>query len=136
MGPGTLKPVYDDAAADWERTYAMWCHLGPLLAGASVLLSFGTAFFVPAVLALVLWIVRREQSPYVDDHGRESVNFQISLMLLFGLSVVAGLVLTCGTMIPVFLLAWFLLALIGMLRGMTAAREGQYFRYPACIRLL
>ncbi len=136
MGSREFKPVYDEAAEDWERTYAMWCHLGPLLAGVSVILSFGGSFFLPSVVALVLWLIKRDESPYVDDHGREALNFQISLMILFVASIVGGKVITCGTLIPLFLLAWFLLALIGMIRAVRAAKEGRFYRYPACIRFL
>ena len=128
-------PVYDDYAEDWERTWAMWCHLGPLIAGIGVLVSSGIAFFVPALVALVLWLLRKDESPFIDDHGREAVNFQISLAVLFLVMVVVG-ILTCGLGWIVAFPLWLALAIVGMIRGVLAARDGRYFRYPACIRLL
>ena len=128
-------PVYDDYAEDWERVWAMWCHLGPLIAGIGVLVSSGIAFFVPALVALVLWLLRKDESPFIDDHGREAVNFQISLAILFLVAIVVG-ILTCGLGWIVAFPLWLALAIIGMIRGVLAARDGRYFRYPACIRLL
>ncbi len=128
-------PVYDDYADDWERAWAMWCHLGPLIAGVGVLASSGIAFFVPALVALVLWLLKKDESPFVDDHGREAVNFQISLAILFLVAVVVG-ILTCGLGWVVAFPLWLALAIIGMIRGVLAAKDGRYFRYPACIRVL
>ncbi len=129
------RPVYDDYAEDWERMWALWCHLGPLIAGVGVLASSGVAFFVPALVALVLWLVKKDESPFVDDHGREAVNFQISLAILFVGTVVIG-ILTCGLGWFVAFPVWLALALIGMVRGALAAGSGRYYRYPACIRVL
>ena len=135
MGAGTFKPVYDDAAEDWERSYAMWCHLGPLLAGIVMVATNGVGFFVPGLVALILWLVKRGDSPFVDDHGREAVNFQISIILLWFVAVAVG-VLACGVGVLVTMPAWIALALIGMILGVVAAKDGRFFRYPACIRFL
>jgi uncharacterized Tic20 family protein len=53
-----------------ERTMAMLCHITAL-----------STFIVPLghVLGpLIVWLIKREQYPMVDDHGRASLNFQIS----------------------------------------------------------
>lgn len=106
---------------EWERTYAMWTHL-LLLAG----------HFVPIVPSLVLWLIKREQSAFVDDHGKEAVNFQISIVLY----LVAGVVLSFICIGIPLIMAAYALAIVGMILAAVAANRGEYFRYPMCIRLI
>lgn len=135
MAHARFQPVYADDAADWERTYAMWCHLSALIAGWVVVFSDGIGFFVPALVVCVLWLLKRDESPFIDDHGKEALNFQISLAILFGVVVVVG-ALTCGVGLIVGLPLWAFLAVVGMIRGVVAAKRGRYFRYPACVRVI
>ncbi|MBC7835099.1 MAG: DUF4870 domain-containing protein [Phycisphaerales bacterium] len=115
--------LVDPLADSGERVYATFTHLSLLL----------WHVLIPVVPALVMWLIRRNDSPFLDDHGRESVNFQISL-LLYG---VLGLALTplCGIGVAVWVAA-YILGIVGMVMGSVAAHKGQYFRYPACIRFL
>lgn len=123
-GPREYGARHVDGAADSsERTYAMLTHLSLL----------GWHFGLIVIPALVMWLVKRDESPFLDDHGKEALNFQISL-LIYG---VLGLVLTpaCGIGVAVWAAA-YVLGLVGMIMGAVAANKGEYFRYPACIRLV
>lgn len=131
----TFEPYIDPDLEPWEKRYAMWIHLGPLIAGGVMYATNGIAFFMPTVVALVLWLVRRHDSPFIDDHGREAVNFQISLIVLWIVALIVG-VLMCGLGVIVTMPLWLVLALAGMIMGSVAATKGQYFRYPACLRFL
>lgn len=131
----SFVPFVDPDLEPWENRYAMWIHLGPLIAGGLFIATEGIAFFMPTVVALVLWLVRRGDSPFIDDHGREAVNFQISLIVLWFVALIVG-VLMCGLGVLITFPLWLVLALAGMIRGAVAASKGQYFRYPACIRFL
>jgi len=106
----TFEPYIDPDLEPWEKRYAMWIHLGPLIAGGLMLVTQGVAFFVPTVVALVLWLVRRHDSPFIDDHGREAVNFQISLLVLFVVAWIIGLLL-CALGWTITIPLWFVLAL-------------------------
>jgi uncharacterized Tic20 family protein len=117
-----VDPMYDPHAAEWERTYAMFEHLS----GASFLLG------LPVIPALVLWLIKREQSPFVDDHGKEALNFQISL-LIYGLA--SSLLATACIGWPL-LVATIVLGIIGIVQGAMAAHAGRYCRCPATIRLV
>ena len=64
-----------------RRTYAVFNHLVFLLVP------------IPVLPALVMWLIRKDDSPFLDDHGREAVNFQISLALI---AAVAGLLVVVG----------------------------------------
>src|SRR5262245_2208773 len=103
-----------------DRKFAIGIHLSPL-AG----LVFGPLVVTP----VVLWLLRRDKSAYVDDHGGEMVNGLLSFTLyniLLAISVV-GLVA-----LPVL----YVLSIINVVRGAVAAGRGEYFRYPMTIRFL
>jgi uncharacterized Tic20 family protein len=128
MPPGTPPSsgrVVDGHAEEWERTYAMFNHLS--------LLSFHVC--LPVIPALVMWLIKRDRSPFVDDHGREAVNFQLSLVV-YALAVVPLLaLLTCGA--GAFLwIGVYVLGVVGMVLAAVAANRGEFYRYPACIRFL
>ena len=52
-----------------ERTWALFCHIGAL---AGFIFPFGNI-----IAPLVIWLIKKEEYPLVDDQGKESVNFQI-----------------------------------------------------------
>lgn len=133
--PPSPGKVIDTEAEPWETQYAMWCHLGPLIGGVVGAASQGIAFWVPLVIAIVLWRIKADESPFIDDHGRESVNFQISLFLLGLIAVLVGMA-TCGLGLIVTIPAVLILGLIGMIMGSVAGSRAEYFRYPACFRFL
>lgn len=88
---------------------------------------------MPVVPALVMWLIKRHESPFIDDHGKEAVNFQISLLIY---SVIGGLLVPfCFVGVPV-LIATYVLGIAGMIMAALAANRGEYFRYPATIRLI
>jgi len=116
----------DEAATPNERTYATFTHLTLLLGHAT-----GVAIVLPA---LVMWLIKRKQSPFLDDHGKEAVNFQLSV-LLYAIAIGIIGVPTCGA-------AWLLWAplyvgsFIAVIVAAVAANKGEFFRYPACIRFI
>jgi len=110
------------------RVYAMWCHLGPLIAAVSVIASSGVTFIIPPLVALALWQIKNTESEYIDDHGRESLNFQISLILL-SLLLIPITIFTCGVGAVIYI-GMPVLAIAGGIMGAIAAHRGEYFRYP------
>jgi hypothetical protein len=126
MPPNTSQPRYVDqgATAD-ERTYALFNHLTLVLFNAGI----------PLAAAIIMWIIKRKQSPFLDDHGREAVNFQISL-LIYAIAIipVVGL-LTCAIGFILYV-PLYVLGVYGCVMACIAANRGEYYRYPATIRLL
>lgn len=118
--------VVDGQAAEWERTYSMFTHL-TLLAVHFLPL--------PVIAPLIMWLIKRDQSPFVDDHGREAINFQISLLIYALVVVPLAAILTCGIGAILWLGVWAL-GIVGMILAAVAAHRGQYYRYPATIRFL
>jgi uncharacterized protein len=110
-----------DATAD-ERTYATFIHLTILL----------FHFVIPIIPALIMWQIKKAGSPFLDDHGKEAVNFQISLLIYFIVSAVLAAILIGF----VLMVGVYVLGIVGMIMAAAAANRGEYFRYPMCIRLI
>lgn len=135
-GRGRLR---DESATSSERQYAMFNHLAGLLS----LVDFAIIGFVAS---LVMWLVKRDESEFLDDHGKEAVNFQISLFLYVVIGVIAGglfVLLTLGLgallVVPLAIIGGvfiFVLRLVGCIMAAIAANRGEFYRYPMCIRLI
>jgi uncharacterized Tic20 family protein len=109
-----------------ERQWAMGCHLIGL---CGVVVPFPSAGLIGA---LVLWLLKREDGAFIDDQGKESLNFQISLLIY----AFACLLLT---FIGIGILLFIPLVVFGfvcIIMATIKASEGSAFRYPACIRLI
>ena len=120
--------VVDGEADSSERTYALFNHLVGFV-------NLGTGIpLLGAVFALIMWQVRAKDSPYLDDHGREATNFQISLILWTVIFTVA-LVFTLGLSVIGYLFV-LVISLVGQIRGAIAAHRGEYYRYPCCFRFI
>ncbi|QJE98570.1 DUF4870 domain-containing protein [Luteolibacter luteus] len=127
LPPGLPPPAYlrPSGPSPDERTLGMLCHL----------LGIFTGFLGP----LILWLVKKDSSPFVDHHGKEAVNFQISLFIItLCVSVVAvGLMIVwIGFLLLPLLLLIPLLALIFKILACASANRGEWHRYPMCLRLI
>ena len=121
-----------DLPSQETRKWAMLCHLG----GLASLVLFPTANII---LPLVIWLTKRDSDPYIDDQGREAVNFQIT-MFLYGV-LVAVLVYLLKIILIGYLFIWLpLLVMIaqvgGSIVGAIRAHDGEKFRYPLILRFL
>lgn len=115
-----------------DRRLAALAHAGGPL---GLLLSAGLLGFV---IPLAVWIAKRDTSSFVEDQGREALNFQITLLLLH----VAGwlfVLLTLGlgflVVLPAFLVLWVVELVLGILAAVRAL-DGERYRYPLALRLL
>jgi uncharacterized Tic20 family protein len=107
-----------------ERLWATACHLVALAGFAT-----GVAFVVGP---LVVWLIQKDEYRLVDDQGKESVNFQIS-MLIYGLLLVPSVLLAVG--IPL-LVAWGVAEFVLIVVAAGRANKGERFRYPLTIRFI
>lgn len=126
--------AYDPDATDDERTWALLMHL--------TLLSYLVLPIVAIVIPIIMWQIKKEDSPFLDDHGREAVNFQISLIIwtivLPIIAAIAGAI-TCGVglilLIPAVLLP-YILGIVGMIQAASAANRSEFYRYPMTFRFV
>jgi uncharacterized Tic20 family protein len=107
------------------RNWAMGSHMIALVG----LLGNGLGFLVGP---LIVWLVKRDDHPFLDEQGKEAVNFQITMM---------GAIIVC---IPLIFVAigLVLMPLIGIfdvvltiIAGIKAA-NGEHWRYPLTIRFI
>lgn len=107
------------------RTWSILCHASALL-----------GFFVPGaghILApLIVWLIKRGDSAEVDEHGKESLNFQISMMIYSVISGILCLIVIGFALLAILHLANVVLVIIASIK----ASEGKLYRYPFTIRLI
>ena len=81
---------------------------------------------------LVIWLVKREEDDFIDDQGREAINWELTAMIAWFISIPVGWVIGVGFLGPWIYLAKIVLNVVAAVR----ANEGQRFRYPFALRLL
>ena len=107
------------------RTWNILCHASALL---GVFLHFPGHLLGP----LIVWLAKRDDSPEIDAHGKESVNFQISMLIYNGIAVVFCLVLVGFAFLAVL---WVLNAVFVIVASIQAS-DGKFYRYPMTIRFI
>lgn len=120
-------PRIDLAYSSDDRLWAMLCHLSTLLTIAP---------FANVVVPLVIWMIKRDTSPLVADQGKEALNFQITMMLLYALAIACFftvILIPLSILLAILLPIWHLvLSIIAAIK----AYDGQPYRYPMTVRLI
>jgi uncharacterized Tic20 family protein len=112
--PGEVSPEVSKDA----RTWAMLCHL----------LAIFTGFIAP----LIIWLVKKEEDPFVNEHGKEALNFQITVAIAM---LASGLLSFVCIGIPLAIavgIANLVFCIIASIR----ANNGEAYRYPVAIRFI
>jgi uncharacterized protein len=117
-------PVNVSAIAN-QRTWAAFIHASALL---------GVFFHFPGHLLgpLILWLVKRDDAPELDAHGKEAVNFQISMLIYNIVAAVFCLVLVGFIFLAIL---WILNAVLVIIASIQAS-DGKFYRYPITIRFI
>ncbi len=121
-----------------ERNWAMFAHLSGVIIGV-----LGAATTLPAwgfIGPLVIWLIKKDQSPFVSDQAKEALNFCITLGIgMFVLWLVA-LVLVWTIIVPILvgvaMVGIGIGAIVLMIMAAVKASEGQLYRYPFTLRLI
>ena len=132
-----------------ERQWALAAHLAALVLALMTSWLVGVAGVIGA---LAVWLLKRDDSPFVAEHALEAVNFNLSMLIysciavaigiaLVGISIVTlglGLLLTipAGLALLVAVAGIAVLWLVCSILAMVAAWDGRPYRYPLSIRLL
>ena len=119
-----------------ERQWAMFAHLAALAGG---IVTAGWAASLGCILGpLVIWMMKKETMPFVDDQGKEALNFNITVGIVFlALWVLTFMTLGIGILLtgPLMLivgLAWLVVTIMAAIK----AHEGVAYRYPFALRLV
>ncbi len=108
-----------------DRTWAMFCHLTSL--SACIGIPFGNI-----IGPLVVWLIKKDEYAIVDEHGRESLNFQISLSIYSIVSFFLCFAFVGFLLLPAILIAGLVFVIIATLK----ANKGEPYRYPLTIRFI
>ncbi|MBC2690574.1 MULTISPECIES: DUF4870 domain-containing protein [Pseudomonas] len=106
------------------RQWAMFCHLSALL---GIWVPFGSL-----IGPLILWQMKREMDPFVDDQGKEALNFQISVAIASAICLLLMVVVIGFFLFGLLAIGALVLTIIAGVK----ANEGQVYRYPFTWRLI
>lgn len=110
-------PVAEAPSKD-DQNLAMLAHLLGIVSGF--------------VGALIIWLIKKDQSAFVDEQGKEALNFQITMMIAFVVSWILMFVLIGMLLMPLLLVA----NLVFCILAAVAVSKGEHYKYPVAIRLL
>jgi uncharacterized protein len=113
------KPSY--VPTEEERTWGLIAHLS-FLAGGLI----GLPFLGP----LVVWLVKKDQSPFVADQAKEALNFHLSVLI----ATLVCIIVPCVGWVALFVVA--IGAIVYSIMAAMEANKGQYYRYPYTIRMI
>ncbi|HZG84229.1 DUF4870 domain-containing protein [Paenibacillus sp.] len=107
-----------------ERMFGMLCHLIALI-----------GFVIPLgsiIGPLVIWLIKRDTSSFIDSNGRESLNFQISVAI-YGIASAILILVGIGIILSIAVgIFWLVMTIIASVK----ANDGVAYRYPLTIRFL
>jgi uncharacterized Tic20 family protein len=114
--PSSFESIEEDGIQQPEmnqdaRNMAMLCH---------ILGIFG--FLGP----LIIWLSEREKHRFVDEHGREVMNYQISLLIYGAIAYLSLLLLMGFVLVPALTIAHVVFIIMGAVK----AQRGELWHYP------
>ncbi len=116
-------PAHEPLSAE-EKQMAMFCHFA---AFAGLLIPFGSI-----IGPLVLWLIKKDESAYIDYHGKEAINFNITMAIVTMVCITLMFVFIGFILFPIVLIVWFVLLIVAGIK----ANDGLHYRYPFALRLI
>ena len=107
-----------------ERQWAMFAHLSAL---CGLIIPFGSI-----IGPLVIWLIKKDTMPFVNDQGKEALNFNITMGIAAIVCSMLMLVLIGFLLLPALVILWLVFVIIGTIK----ANEGTAYRYPFTLRLV
>jgi len=129
--PPGHQPQPGEFSSD-DKTWALTSHIGSLV----------TAWFALGLIAPLLVMLVKNDSPFVRAHAVESLNFQISVLIYSIVGSIVGFLVVLFTfglaliiVIPLVIIV-LLVLLVLVIIATTKAANGEYYEYPLTIRLV
>lgn len=107
------------------RMWAMICHLAGL---AGIILPGAGNIVAP----LIIWQIKKDDNPFIDEQGKEAVNFQISMSIYFIASLFLCVICVGAFLLVATIIVFFVFLLIAAVK----ANNGYHYRYPLTIRFV
>ena len=101
-----------------DLNMAMLCHL----------LAIFTTFLGP----LIIWMIKKDESPFVDRHGKEALNFQLTVLIALVASGILSFLCIGFLLMPIIWTVDLIFCIIAAVK----ASQGEEYRYPISIRFV
>jgi uncharacterized Tic20 family protein len=119
------KPVENETPVNKdENMWAMFCHLSALV---GFVIPFGNI-----IAPLVIWTLKKDEYPHVNDQGKEAINFQLSITVYILISVVLVFVVIG---IPLLIILGIFSLIMTVIAALNA-NDGNKYRYPFTIKFI
>ena len=115
--------VQDSVSRD-ERMWGMFCHL---IAFSGYLIPFGSVLG-----PLIIWLIKKDEMPFVVDQGKEALNFQLTMLIALIVSGILGFVLIGILLLGIVIIYQIVVVIMASIK----ANEGVRYRYPYTIRFI
>lgn len=116
-----VEPVVVDKE---QRTWAMLCHLSAL---AGFIIPMGSI-----IGPLIVWLVKKDEMPLVAEHGRKSLNFQITMLIAYIVCFILMFAVIGVILLPIVAIFSFIMVVIGAIK----TNDGKEFNYPFSLNLI
>ncbi|HEY8329436.1 MAG TPA: DUF4870 domain-containing protein [Rhodanobacter sp.] len=121
--PPNEPPMAGAPSAD-ERQWAMFAHLSALV---GVIIPLGSI-----IGPLVIWLIKKDTMPFVNDQGKEALNFNITVAIAAIVGWILCFILIGFLVLAVLAIGWLVFVIIATIK----ANEGTTYRYPFTLRLV
>jgi len=123
--PNQNGPILQNTPPHREaNNWALLCHVSSF---AGFIIPFGHI-----IAPLILWIIKRDEFEFVNDNGREAVNFNISMTIYFFAASILTVVFIGFVLLGFLLIFYLVVVIIATVR----AYDGKTYRYPFIMRFV
>ena len=124
--PSSGTPIGYEGAVETNKDARLW----GMLAHISGLIASFTG--LPLLGPLIVWLIKKNEFPFVDDQGKEALNFQITMTIAILIAVPTMCIGIGFALVPLIALVGIIFSIIGAVK----ANEGIRYRYPFALRLV
>lgn len=110
--------------AESDNTWALLAHLSGFL---GFVIPFGNI-----VAPLLIWALKKQDSPFIESESKEALNFQLSVSIYMIIAVILVIVLVGFVLVP----AVTVFDIIMIIMAAVASSKGTSYRYPLTIRFI
>lgn len=107
-----------------ERLWGMLCHL---ISFSGYIIPFGSVLG-----PLIIWLIKKDEMPFVNDQGKESLNFQLTMLIAVIVSAILMFVVIGFLLLGVLIIYQIIVVIMASIK----ANEGVRYRYPYTIRFI
>ena len=107
-----------------ERMWAMLCHLSAL---AGFIIPMGSI-----IGPLIVWLIKKDEMPLVAEHGRKSLNFQLTMFIAYIVCLILMFAVIGVILLPIVAIFSFIMVVIGAIK----TNDGKEFNYPFSLQLI